>query len=218
MSFDNGHELLGTNSTLNVQPPSGESWFITGVAHSSFGWTGAGEEDTPELDVGLQNGVNATARIMREENYHSFGTVLQLPVSNGCYLEITNTDTSQRHVGYSARIGTTTTGVAEAESDVDLIASSGTYTITPPAGEVWVFRRWGSFQWTGTVPNQSPDISVGMSDGTDTVDLTIQDKPSLYGLIMGEGPHIVLDENWSLKLVNHYAGNNATGYGAMRFS
>ena len=145
--FIGGSESLANAQGVDIRPPEGETWLITG-------W---GATTTTNMLLSLTDGtLLATMRGLGIAGSYRFKQ-LALFVTHDLYARITNGSGSTQTVSWTGVVwkeaGTPPgpgDGVGAIQDDVDIGA---VLTVTPPAGQMWLITDYGSTLSANGEPN-----------------------------------------------------------------
>jgi len=157
-------QTVGAAATVDIQPPTTEDWLVTDVGSST--WVGAAPAGVPNMEVDLFDGTNA-ARILSSVNTRQWEAALKLYISNADYLRLTNSAGAPAQLGWSAELlKYAGAGNSNVRSDVQVAGAGATVDFQPPNGEEWEISMIGASVWAGIAPNQFPNITASIFDGT----------------------------------------------------
>lgn len=152
----------------NVQPPAGEAWVIYEVG-SDTPFVG----NQPDLSYGIVDGVLTLADIVQDPtDAPDKGTrPKEIYITNGNYLEITNTAAGNANVGWTGE------RVDPNKVITDMVtcptAGLGYVDIQPPVGQTWRITEFGAELYDAATDH--PEVSVGITDGALAASIILQE-------------------------------------------
>ncbi len=157
-------QTIATGVTVDIRPPIDEDWIVHDFC--SDDWLGAKPVSNPNLEVELNDGT-IVARILDSTENRQWEPELKLFVTRDNYITLTNTGQGNANVGWSAEL-MRDFGAAPSvvKSDVQAVGAGLNVDFRPPVGEEWEVTMFGGSVWAGISPNQFPDITVSIFDGT----------------------------------------------------
>lgn len=205
----NAINTIATGVTQTIVPPVGEEWILNKFGSSV--WTAAGApNDTPRMDVGIHDGVqaNGPAWTKRSGNTRGWNHAGDLFISNTNYGVIRNPAAGgNQNLSYSGNIARQFgNGPDQVISDVVTVLAGLTTTIRPPVGEEWCITDIGSSEWVGAAPAGLPEITVQLTDGVSFA--TVFRSTDAAGWITGQ--KLYLSNGVYLLVTNDDGANPAT--------
>lgn len=198
--FIGGSESLANSQRVDIRPPEGETWLITG-------WGGTA---TSNVSLFLTDGtLLATMRGFSIAGSYRFKQ-LALFVTHDLYAVITNGSGSTQTVSWTGVVwkeaGTPPgpgDGVGAIQGDV---AFGAVLTVTPPAGQMWLITDYGSSLSANGAPNLVLRLDGAYLVGSTTVSAEAHQ----------EQRRLLITEDLPLELENRGNNNNVIGVCGVR--
>lgn len=205
----NNIQLIATGAALNALPAVGQEWVLEKFGSSV--WTAAGApNDTPRLDVGIHDGVqaNGPAWIKRSGSTRGWTHAGKLYLTNTNYGVLRNPGAGgNQNLSYAGNIAREFgNGPVQVITDVQTVLAAGNVLVRPPVGEEWCITEIGSSEWVGAAPAGLPEVNVDLTDGVSFARiLRSTDAAGWF-----TGMRLYLNNNVYLRIVNADGANPAT--------
>lgn len=205
---------IAAGATVDIQPPSGEEWFMTALGSGDLNgiFTGA--------DVSLTDGT--TTVLLRKGDPTTGVSLARTPtwlkpfrfgLTNTKYLRIKNLGGGALRFFYSGRItGVGIAGIGDVKTAISTSVAAGSYvTVQPSSGEYWVLHEVGIADagWadSGGANRYYPKLSVRIYDGANEIKVSKGDDWSLYNPL-----RIVLSNTVYARIYNEDSVARDIGY------
>lgn len=152
-------------ANLDIQPAAGFEWEVLEIGSSV--WVGVPPNAAPDLDVGVFNGVIGPAWLLQSGDVRGWSKTHHWHVNIANYIRINNPGVGAANVSFVAKVARAFgTGATYARTQLATVLTTANMDIQPAAGFEYRITDVGSSLWIGGAPNNLPDVSVSIFDGT----------------------------------------------------
>jgi len=160
-----GIQTVGAGLTVDIRPATDIEDILVHDVGSSV-WLGAAPVAVPDVEVDLNDGT-LVARVMDSTEMRQWEAEQKLFVTRNNYVTLTNAGLANANIAWSGELvmyyGA---GASIVRSDVQAVGAGLNVDFRPAPGEEWEVTMIGSSGWVGVSPNQFPNITASLFDGT----------------------------------------------------
>ena len=150
-------------ANLDIQPAAGFEWEVLAIGSSV--WVGLAPNATPDVDVGIFNGLIGPAWLLQSGDVRGWGKTNHWHVNNAIYLRLNNAGVGAANISFTAKVARAFgTAATMTRTQLATVLTTANLDIQPAAGFEYLITDVGSSLWIGGAPNNLPDVTVSIWD------------------------------------------------------
>ncbi len=158
-------QIVGAGANFDVQPAAGFEWEVLEVGSSI--WIGVPPNAVPQVNVGIFNGAIGPAWLLQAADTRGWRKTQHWQINNANYMRLNNPGGAQENISFVAKvIRAFGTGATVTQTQLQTVAAGANWDVQPAVGHEHLIQDVGSSLWIGGAPNNLPDVSVSVFDGT----------------------------------------------------